>query len=879
MSLKLTEKIFKRDEALTKREVVIAAESRKVQELEKVLLKTKVAYEQTKSELKKVLSSKIWRITNRLYLYKKKSEKPLESKDSEQTIYSIKIEYPLNQELYSCHQSSGVFNPDWYLDNNPDLKSAGIDPWDHFFTHGIWENRAPNPEFKPLAYLIENPDVAASTMGAVEHFMTFGWKEGRDIKEQTLRLDSEALLNKHREQLVNLDKKKKTVLLVTHDISRTGAPILVLNLAGKLRKDYTVITLALSEGSGGILSEEYMNASDLFIASSLNNLEDLKEEECQEFFSRFIKSIKRIHHIDCAIVNTIESTPILKPLWKANIPASHLIHEFSSYTRPETMFPESSFYSVKQIYSSKLLLEDALTKYPDLGYKMPVVLPQGRCIPPIKQGSNDGTSEERQRIDSVLRPPGSQENLFVVIGLGSIHFRKGVDLFIQCAQRVMKTRGQVPIRFVWFGHGYDVKDDNRYSSYLHEQIWRSGVNQMCVITHETDQLDHVYKSADLLFLSSRLDPLPLVSHDMMAQGKPVICFERATGLAEFLVESPEAASCVIDYMDVEAAASRILDLVNDSSEYKKVGNLLKSIVDDKFNLDNYVKEITDQCEELFSINKIISEFLCAGASINKCPVCNSLGGILKYRWDRFLIVTCQKCDSDYIYPQPSQEELKQAYDNPSYFGGGEFRGGYTDYDEQTNLVMPVFSEILNNLEQNLKGRRLLDIGCAYGMHLEVAADRGWEVTGIEISDHARAEAQRRLQGRFKIYQGVSDIPSQPFDVVMFMDVVEHYGNPREVFHDLFSKKLIGPETRIVITTPNARSSTSLASGVHWQYYHPPFHLTYFSVKSLYTMLKELGFADVSVVGIHPPCNQDILGAITSSEGLLAIAHGKNEIII
>jgi 2-polyprenyl-3-methyl-5-hydroxy-6-metoxy-1,4-benzoquinol methylase len=538
------------------------------------------------------------------------------------------------------------------------------------------------------------------------------------------------------------------------------------------------------------------------------------------------------------------------------------------------MFSESAFYSVKQIYSSKLLLENALYDYPELGFKSPVVLPQGRCLPPIKKGGIDGGAEERRRIDSVLRPEGSPENLFVVIGLGSIHYRKGVDLFIQCAQRVMKKMGNKPVRFVWFGHGYDVDNDNRYSSYLNEQIIRAGVESMCTITHETDQLDHVYDLANLLFLSSRLDPLPLVSQDMMAHGKPVICFNKATGLADYLVDIPEVESCVVDYMDVEAAASRILQLVDSATEYNKVGQAMKSILENKFDFDLYARKIESECKELISLDKNILEFISKGTKKYCCPICNKTDTVYRFRWDKFLIITCPHCDGDFIFPKPSEEELKKAYDNPAYFGGGELRGGYTDYDEQTNLVMPLFKTILGNLEREIKGRRLLDVGCAYGMHLEVASGLGWKTTGVEISDHARAEAARRLHGKADFYESVSEIPSEQFDVVMLMDVIEHYSDPLKVFYELFNKKIIGPETRVIITTPNVRSETALADQERWKYYHPPYHLSYFSAKTFMEMFKQLGFSKIMISGIHPPSEQDKAGRITCSEGLLAIAWGK-----
>lgn len=38
-----------------------------------------------------------------------------------------------------------VFNADWYLDRNPDVAAAGVDPLQHFITYGYKEGRLPHP--------------------------------------------------------------------------------------------------------------------------------------------------------------------------------------------------------------------------------------------------------------------------------------------------------------------------------------------------------------------------------------------------------------------------------------------------------------------------------------------------------------------------------------------------------------------------------------------------------------------------------------------------------------------------------------------------------------------------------------------------------------
>lgn len=43
--------------------------------------------------------------------------------------------------------ASGIVDPEWYLDLNPDVRRAGMDPVLHFARHGFREGRQPNPLF------------------------------------------------------------------------------------------------------------------------------------------------------------------------------------------------------------------------------------------------------------------------------------------------------------------------------------------------------------------------------------------------------------------------------------------------------------------------------------------------------------------------------------------------------------------------------------------------------------------------------------------------------------------------------------------------------------------------------------------------------------
>ncbi|WP_170296048.1 glycoside hydrolase family 99-like domain-containing protein [Azospirillum brasilense] len=75
--------------------------------------------------------------------------------------------------------ASGLFNFSWYLNQNPDVAAAGIDPLTHYLDVGWREGRSPNPGFDPVWYLGEYGDVAAAGIEPLGHYIRYGSVEGR----------------------------------------------------------------------------------------------------------------------------------------------------------------------------------------------------------------------------------------------------------------------------------------------------------------------------------------------------------------------------------------------------------------------------------------------------------------------------------------------------------------------------------------------------------------------------------------------------------------------------------------------------------------------------------------------------------------------------
>jgi hypothetical protein len=114
------------------------------------------------------------------------------------------LEKCLNRKLVA---GSGLFDRDWYLKNNPDVRKSGLDPVLHYLKFGAAEGRKPNPLFDSDWYLQQYPDVRATNINPLVHYLRHGAAEGCDPSPL---FDSDWYLDQ------NLDVRASRVNPLTH---------------------------------------------------------------------------------------------------------------------------------------------------------------------------------------------------------------------------------------------------------------------------------------------------------------------------------------------------------------------------------------------------------------------------------------------------------------------------------------------------------------------------------------------------------------------------------------------------------------------------------------------------------------------------------------
>lgn len=73
-----------------------------------------------------------------------------------------------------------LFDSKYYLEQYPDVRNSGLDPYLHYQIHGISERRNPNKYFNTHWYMEQNPDVGRDHIDPIEHYVQKGARQGLD---------------------------------------------------------------------------------------------------------------------------------------------------------------------------------------------------------------------------------------------------------------------------------------------------------------------------------------------------------------------------------------------------------------------------------------------------------------------------------------------------------------------------------------------------------------------------------------------------------------------------------------------------------------------------------------------------------------------------
>lgn len=391
-----------------------------------------------------------------------------------------KLLYKMNKNKKSVRNTSYMkikkskyFDEAFYLKEYPDVCSYPGDAASHYLEIGWRLGYDPSPAFCTKKYLFRHIDVRRAAVNPLLHYEFSGKYEGRLIFPRKGRV----LKFKAGHQIK--DPKGK-VLLVTHILNYTGAPMLLLNVAKVFRSmGYNVILLAPENGA---LKNEFLKAG----ASVYIDPNAYVEEQAWQRY--------KDESVTFCLFNTYLNHLIYR-FFAPHIPSILWIHENISSKQLYDSFLEVLAES-RDIYVPSLLTKSYLTAY----------APHLKLLTyPIEDLVQKQFAPKKQK--DVIR--------FAVIG--AIQPRKGQDIALQAIEKLPASlRKRASFLFV----GENMFPD--FTSKLHRAAKQ--IPQICFKdTIEDRSLYYqLYNDIDVLLCPSREDPYPLVVIDALMHGCPVV---------------------------------------------------------------------------------------------------------------------------------------------------------------------------------------------------------------------------------------------------------------------------------------------------------------------------------------------------------------------
>jgi len=329
------------------------------------------------------------------------------------------------------------------------------------------------------------------------------------------------------------------VLFVGHDATRTGAPILFLTLL-RWFKENTPFQFEILLKNGGVLEPEYARVA----WHKVMNVDTAR----LAFFRRFLQKRDllagyRKAGIGLIYNNTITNGAVLEHLAPLKCPVITHVHELENYIRScgEENFAQIKRYTTLFIAPSRAVQENLVTCH-DIPREQIVIVPEFIFVDGFRATQIQVSKEVlRQRL-------GIRPEALVVGAVGTTDWRKSPDLFVQMAVVAARRYPQHKIHFVWVGVescwelGYDVE--------------KAGIHNITFVPPMPNLTDY-YNCFDMLTLTSRIDPCPLVCLEAAALGKPILCFAGAGGMPEFVEDD---AGFVVPYLDIDEMAAKVAEL-------------------------------------------------------------------------------------------------------------------------------------------------------------------------------------------------------------------------------------------------------------------------------------------------------------------------------
>ncbi|MEP0911415.1 glycosyltransferase family 4 protein [Leptolyngbya sp. GB1-A1] len=378
----------------------------------------------------------------------------------------------------------------------------------------------------------------------------------------------------------------KKVLFISHDASRTGAPILLLNFL-RWFKENTNIPFKIILGKGGPLEAEFAELAPVTVYRQYRR-DRLSQTVLNRLSLYRLKQYLARDDIGLIYANTITNHHILNQLAFLQCPVISHVHEleYIIHLMAGDQFATTKSLTTHYITASNAVKDNLVSRH----LIPPAHIDTVYGFVPVANLKPNIALSKRDTIRAQLHLP---DNAFVVGASGTLGWRKSPDLFIQLAQSVRRKYPEAPIYFMWIGG--DEGEHLRYFE-LRYDIQRLNLeHSIRFLGNQPNPLEY-FAAFDVFALLSREDPYPLVCLEAALLEKPILCFDNSGGEKEFVEDD---CGFVIPYLDIETTADKIHLLLESPELRQRFGQRAAQKVRERHDISTAASQLTQIIQRFY----------------------------------------------------------------------------------------------------------------------------------------------------------------------------------------------------------------------------------------------------------------------------------------
>ncbi|WP_271392951.1 glycosyltransferase [Aequorivita sinensis] len=349
------------------------------------------------------------------------------------------------------------------------------------------------------------------------------------------------------------------ILFITHDTTRTGAPMVLLHFLRWLKEHQSQVEIDVLALRGGNMEEEFQeNCSNYYnysvetktvslsiIQRILKKLHLYKQKNKKDVF---IASLAK-NGYDVIYANTVVAIPIGVSISKASRESKLFAHIHELQVVIRQLLPDFKKFlpEIDAIIVPSEIVKNNLVNSWGVNKENLLVVHAFTEVVKIKPVKQKAKSKQK----------------FVVGASGMVHWRKGFDLFLLVARNIDLRYPDADILFQWVG-----KLPKNISHIIDEDIRKLNLQESVNFIGEVSNPKTYFNDFDIFLMTSREDPFPLVCIEVGLLGKPIISFEQATGTNEVILKG---GGFVVPYLDIEAMANRVMEYYNSANLVEEHG--------------------------------------------------------------------------------------------------------------------------------------------------------------------------------------------------------------------------------------------------------------------------------------------------------------------